>query len=82
MPLHYLGAGLGADKETHKDQLKRVCLVLVGAIAKPLTYSRLGGEEISIAPNSVGAVSNRTGPRPYGNERHESSSVAAPSMNW
>ena len=36
---------------------------------------------ISIAPHTVGAVSNRTGPRPYRNQRHESSSVAHPSMN-
>ena len=34
---------------------------------------------ISIAPHTVGAVSNRTGP--YGNQCHESSSVERPSMN-
>ena len=65
MALVFLRAGLGTEnKKTHKDQLKRVCLVSVGANAKPLAYSRLGGEKISIAPHSVGAVPTAPGHAP------------------
>ncbi len=52
--------------QSHRDQVKGVRLVLV---------------RFSFAPHTVGAVSNRTGPRPYGNECHKSSSVAHPSIN-
>ena len=33
-------------------------------------------------PNSVGAVSNRTQPRHYGNVPHESSTVGGPINEW
>ena len=66
----------------------RACLksTFVGCALRTSIGIKLGRVHIvsvrySVAPHTVGAVSNRTGPRPYGNECHKSSSAAHPSIN-
>ena len=54
------------SNERYRNQVKGVTLASV----RP-----------SVVPYKVGAVSNRTGPRPYGNQRHQISAVAQPSIN-
>ena len=67
-PQKFVSVGAGLPRP-HRDQVKGIRLVLVGfSIAKPLTLSALGREEIAIASHTVGVVSNRTEPRPYYDE--------------